>query len=50
MSSGRSLRVGFIGLGNMGMKMATNLIQKGYEIAVNDINHNILEGLRLNFI
>ncbi|WOL12235.1 putative 3-hydroxyisobutyrate dehydrogenase, mitochondrial isoform X3 [Canna indica] len=31
-------RVGFIGLGNMGFHMATNLINAGYIITVHDIN------------
>ena len=30
-------RVGFIGLGNMGSRMANNLIKAGYEVAVHDL-------------
>ena len=28
--------IGFIGLGNMGMPMATNLLAKGYPLVVHD--------------
>ncbi|KAK2995686.1 hypothetical protein RJ640_013484 [Escallonia rubra] len=31
-------RVGFVGLGNMGSRMASNLIKAGYSVAVHDIN------------
>ncbi|MBE3572981.1 MAG: NAD(P)-dependent oxidoreductase [Moorella humiferrea] len=31
------MRVGFIGLGNMGRPMALNLIKKGHELVVNDV-------------
>ncbi|KAK9714445.1 hypothetical protein RND81_06G095000 [Saponaria officinalis] len=34
----RLKNVGFIGLGNMGSHMATNLIKSGYEVSVCDIN------------
>ncbi|HXV48996.1 MAG TPA: NAD(P)-dependent oxidoreductase [Candidatus Binatia bacterium] len=34
-----SMRVGFIGLGTMGAKMALNLRAAGYEMVVNDIRH-----------
>lgn len=30
-------KIGFIGLGNMGLAMATNLIQKGFSLVVHDI-------------
>ncbi|URE24192.1 3-hydroxyisobutyrate dehydrogenase [Musa troglodytarum] len=33
-----SIRVGFIGLGNMGFHMATNLINAGYTVTVHDID------------
>ncbi|WMV14172.1 hypothetical protein MTR67_007557 [Solanum verrucosum] len=36
-------RIGFIGLGNMGARMADSLIKDGYEVAVHDINHNIMK-------
>lgn len=35
--------VGFIGLGNMGSHMATNLANSGYHVTVHDINCNALE-------
>lgn len=31
------MRIGFIGLGNMGRPMALNLIKKGHELVVNDV-------------
>lgn len=34
--------VGFIGLGNMGSRMANNLIKAGYKVAVHDINHEVM--------
>ncbi|EXB75213.1 putative 3-hydroxyisobutyrate dehydrogenase [Morus notabilis] len=36
-------RIGFIGLGNMGSRMANNLIKAGYKVAVHDINYNVLK-------
>ncbi|KAJ8548928.1 hypothetical protein K7X08_030894 [Anisodus acutangulus] len=36
-------RIGFIGLGNMGSRMADNLSKAGYEVAVHDINHNVMK-------
>ncbi|KAA8514823.1 hypothetical protein F0562_018002 [Nyssa sinensis] len=36
-------RVGFVGLGNMGSRMANNLIKAGYEVAVHDINHEVMK-------
>ncbi|XP_022845847.1 probable 3-hydroxyisobutyrate dehydrogenase, mitochondrial isoform X2 [Olea europaea var. sylvestris] len=35
-------RIGFIGLGNMGSRMCNNLIKAGYNIAVHDINHDVM--------
>ncbi|XP_050370047.1 probable 3-hydroxyisobutyrate dehydrogenase, mitochondrial [Argentina anserina] len=35
--------VGFIGLGNMGSRMANNLIKAGYQVAVHDINCNAMK-------
>ncbi|KAK4744203.1 hypothetical protein SAY87_010515 [Trapa incisa] len=35
--------VGFIGLGNMGSRMADNLIKAGYRVAVHDINYNVMK-------
>ncbi|KAL9403139.1 hypothetical protein Peur_000111 [Populus x canadensis] len=35
--------VGFIGLGNMGSRMANNLIKNGYKVAVHDINCNVMK-------
>ncbi|XP_012075606.1 probable 3-hydroxyisobutyrate dehydrogenase, mitochondrial isoform X2 [Jatropha curcas] len=35
--------VGFIGLGNMGSRMANNLIKAGYKVTVHDINHNVIK-------
>ncbi|KAL7212564.1 hypothetical protein ACSBR2_015287 [Camellia fascicularis] len=36
-------RVGFIGLGNMGSRMANNLIKAGYKVTVYDLNHNVMK-------
>lgn len=38
-----SQRVGFVGLGNMGSHMANNLIKAGYQLAVNDINQDVMQ-------
>ncbi|GER24657.1 leucine-rich receptor-like protein kinase family protein [Striga asiatica] len=35
-------RVGFIGLGNMGSRMANNLIKAGYNVVVHDVNHDVM--------
>ena len=35
--------IGFIGLGNMGNPMASQLIEEGYSLTVYDINHNVLK-------
>ncbi|CAI0545527.1 unnamed protein product [Linum tenue] len=35
--------VGFIGLGNMGFRMANNLIRAGFNLAVHDINHGVMK-------
>ena len=35
-----SLKIGFIGLGNMGNPMSTNLIKAGYELGVYDLDKN----------
>ncbi|KAG8041462.1 hypothetical protein G9C98_002755 [Cotesia typhae] len=37
--------VGFVGLGNMGNYMATNLIKKGYKLTVYDINKSAVKNL-----
>ncbi|KAD7117101.1 hypothetical protein E3N88_04369 [Mikania micrantha] len=37
------LRVGFIGLGNMGSRMANNLIKTGYNVTVHDINLSVIK-------
>ena len=34
--------LGFIGLGNMGKHMATNLIKKGHELVVFDMNASVV--------
>ncbi|KAK9056432.1 hypothetical protein SSX86_023793 [Deinandra increscens subsp. villosa] len=36
-------KVGFIGLGNMGSRMANNLIKAGYNVAVHDINLSVIK-------
>jgi len=39
-------RIGFIGLGNMGRGMASNLCRKGFSLTVFDINPVPMEALR----
>ncbi|CAK9141179.1 unnamed protein product [Ilex paraguariensis] len=36
-------RVGFIGLGNMGSRMASNLIKAGYSVTIHDVNPNVMK-------
>ncbi|XP_075482467.1 putative 3-hydroxyisobutyrate dehydrogenase, mitochondrial isoform X2 [Primulina tabacum] len=36
-------RVGFIGLGNMGSRMANNLIKAGYNVLVHDVNLDVMK-------
>ncbi|KAI5671220.1 hypothetical protein M9H77_11584 [Catharanthus roseus] len=36
-------RIGFVGLGNMGSQMANNLIKKGYDVTVHDVNKNTMK-------
>ena len=38
-------RIGFIGLGIMGLPMAKNLLKNKYEVLAYDINHNAVEHL-----
>ena len=38
-------QVGFIGLGNMGAKMAKNLLKASYEVIGYDINEELVENL-----
>lgn len=40
-----SKKIGFIGLGIMGKPMALNLLSKGYELTVNDLNKEALQAL-----
>ena len=37
------MKVGFIGLGNVGGKLAESLLRKGYNISVFDLNENLVE-------
>ena len=32
------MRYGFIGLGNLGAKLAANLVRAGFDVAVNDLH------------
>ncbi|KAL2473859.1 putative 3-hydroxyisobutyrate dehydrogenase [Forsythia ovata] len=36
-------RIGFIGLGNMGSRMCNNLIKAGYNVAVHDVNLDVMK-------
>ncbi|KAM3395032.1 hypothetical protein P3S68_004036 [Capsicum galapagoense] len=37
------IRIGFIGLENMGSRMVDSLIKAGYEVAVHDINQDVVK-------
>ena len=37
--------IGFIGLGNMGAHMARNLIKKGHELVIFDLNKQVVNDL-----
>ena len=37
--------IGFIGLGNVGSKVANNIIKKGYNLYVHDLNENLSKHL-----
>ncbi len=37
------MKVGFIGLGNVGGKLSGNLIRNGYDVTVHDLNHKLVE-------
>lgn len=39
------LVAGFIGLGNMGFPMATNLLKSGFKLYIHDINRNVVDKL-----
>ncbi|MGH7321579.1 MAG: NAD(P)-binding domain-containing protein [Candidatus Rokuibacteriota bacterium] len=41
------MRVGFIGLGSMGLPMARNLLQVGHTLTVYNRTRNRAEGLKL---
>ena len=40
--------LGFIGLGNMGRPMATNLQRKGFDLVVHDVNAAPMRALEVN--
>ena len=42
-----SMKIGFIGLGNMGAPMATNLAKAGHEVAGFDVAGTTAEGVRV---
>jgi 4-hydroxybutyrate dehydrogenase / sulfolactaldehyde 3-reductase len=44
-NNGKSMKVGFIGLGRMGRGMALNLCRKGFKLVVYDINARAVEDL-----
>ena len=41
-------RVGFIGLGNMGLPMASNLVKAGFTVKAFDMNEKTLEMAKSN--
>ena len=42
------MKIGFIGLGNMGLPMAENLQKEGHEVTGFDINKNINSNIRIS--
>lgn len=44
--AGKKKRVGFIGLGEMGVFMATNLVRKGFDVTVHDLRKEQVEKLQ----
>ncbi|XWS20721.1 hypothetical protein CRYUN_Cryun31cG0127000 [Craigia yunnanensis] len=42
-SSLKSQSIGFVGLGNMGSRMANNLLKAGYKMTVHDVNCNVMK-------
>ena len=37
--------IGYIGLGKMGSGMVQHLLEKGYDVVVYDMNHDVVEEL-----
>ena len=37
------MRVGFIGLGNVGSKLAGNLLRNGFELMVRDLDQDVVQ-------
>ena len=37
----KDVNVGFIGLGNVGSKIARNILKGGFKLFVNDLDHNL---------
>ena len=44
----KDLNIGFIGLGNVGSKIAYNIIKNGYDLYIYDINKKIIKNLVSN--
>ena len=45
LTSANKALIGFIGLGNMGAHMARNLIKKGHELVIFDLNKQVVNDL-----
>ena len=43
------MKIGFIGLGNMGLPMAENLQKEGHEVSGFDIKKNIKSKIRISY-
>ncbi|MBT4302444.1 MAG: NAD(P)-binding domain-containing protein, partial [Actinobacteria bacterium] len=39
------MKVGFIGLGNVGAKLSGSLLRNGFEVVVRDLNNEAVESL-----
>ena len=44
------MKIGFIGLGNMGLPMAENLQKEGHEVTGFDIKKNINSKIRISYL
>ena len=47
MNKGEHMRVGFIGLGNVGGKLASNLLENNFQLSVLDKNSKLMNEFKL---
>ena len=41
------MKIGFVGLGNVGGKLANNLLENNFQLSVLDINHKLMDEFKL---